>query len=244
MSLLSAFRSSRPGFGGRYQLIVIGIAALVGLVASSTWFRTAQRSWKGVMLERQVNLDKEISGKALINVWNDIQGLDEGFLPGRHLYLPSLAGQLLIQDRSIPTGEKSAALPEAARAARTALSREPADGMAWARLAWFEYLLGGPSPRVVSALRMSIYTAPNKQRLVNWRLYLAARSRPFWDEGFETLVHGQIQQSWRVRPGALSRAALESDLLPTVRKALADDHDALNRLEELVSRHRPPVQSK
>ncbi len=74
MNFISVFRLSGPGFSGRYQLIVIVIAALAGLVASSAWFWTAQRSWKGVMLERQVNLEKEVSGKALINVWKKYSG--------------------------------------------------------------------------------------------------------------------------------------------------------------------------
>lgn len=244
MNLISAFRSSRTGLSGRYQLIVIGIAALGGLAASSAWFWTAQGSWKGVMLERQVSLDKEISGKALVNVWKNIQGLDESFLSGRHVHLPSLAGQLVILNGAVPAAEKSKVLPEAAEAARNALSREPADAMAWARLAWFEYLMHGPSARVVSALRMSIYTAPNKQRLVNWRLNLAALNRPLWDQSFEMLIHSQIQQSWRVRPGLLVKTAVESNLLPMVREALAGDPAALSRLEELVSRHRPSTQSR
>ena len=54
-------------------------------------------------------------------------------------------------------------------AMRNALAREPAHCDGWARLAWFEQMIGGPSEEVVDMLRLSFYTAPEKRSLVFWQ---------------------------------------------------------------------------
>ena len=222
---------------GRFQLLVVCLFALAGLLASGVWLWTAQEGWKGVMLQRQINLDRKISGERLFEVWKDLQGLDESLLPGRHVAYPALAGLLVILDESLPADVRTAVLRDAAASARNALAREPADASTWARLAWFAFLQKGPSPEVVSALGMSIYTAPSHRRLMNWRIEMAARNRAFWNDGFENLVRRQIQNSWEANPDRLAQAVLTSGLVPMAREVLAHDPEGSKRLDELLSRH-------
>jgi hypothetical protein len=219
---------------GRIQLLVAGLAALAALIFSLLWLYTAQSSWKGVMLERRINLEEQVSGETLVKVWEAIQDLDRSFLTGGHVHLPVLTGQLMVLDESIPPEDRARALFRAEDAALLALSREPAQSFSWARLAWFRYIQEGPSAESLSFLRMSIYTAPAKRSLIFWRLRLSALHRQFWDDDFENLVKRQIVFAWRVSPARLAATASESGIENLVREVLQGTSQDLERLETLL----------
>lgn len=197
--------------GGRIQILIIGVVALAGLVVSGIWLWTGQKSWKAVMLERSVNQDQKVSSQTLIKVWEHSRNLDKTILPGRHVHLPGLISQLGIQDERLPQEFRAMVLVEGHESVHNSLARNPAHSHSWSRLAWYSFLLNGPSENVVSGLRMSIYTAPAKSSLIFWRISMAGMCRDFWDEEFENMIRRQINLAWRVSPGKLSSAVSGRD---------------------------------
>ena len=177
--------------------VIVGVA-LVGFFASGLWFYTGQKSWKGVMLERKVNRGEDISAETLVQVWDHVRDLDRMFLTGRHVHLPGLASRLVVADENIAIEKRAEVLVAGEDSVRNALAREPANSHAWARLAWFRYVQGGPSKDVVDALRMSIYTAPAKNSLLFWRIEMARLNRDYWTPEFEHLVNRQTAYAARV----------------------------------------------
>jgi hypothetical protein len=198
--------------GRQIQVLIIAVVALAGLVASGIWLWTGQKSWKAVMLERSINQDQKVSSQTLVKVWEHSRELDKTFLPGRHVHLPGLLSQLAVQDESLPQEIRAMALVEGHGSIHNSLARNPASSHSWSWLAWYSYLLNGPSEDVVSGLRMSIYTAPAKSSLIFWRISMAGLCRDFWDEEFESLIRRQINLAWRVSPGKLSSAMSGRDM--------------------------------
>ena len=180
------------------QLLFIAVFALSGLIVSGLWFYTAQKSWKGVMLKRTVDQKMTVSEETLVNVWEDIRELDQSFLPGRHVHFAGLANWLVIKDQRVPIDIRTKAFLESEEKLLNALAHEPMDAGAWARMAWLWYLQEGPSTKVVSALRMSVYTAPAKRDLVFWRIQMAGLNREYWDDGFESLMQRQVVYGSRI----------------------------------------------
>lgn len=193
----------------RFELILVGVVAVVGLLAAGVWAYTGVKSWKAEMLERKVNMGGEVSPETLVEVWEQARGLDETFLTGTHVHLPGLAAQMVVLEDRLPMAIRVEALMDGEASVRNALAREPAHSHGWARLAWFEQFQNGPSPRVVDALRMSIYTAPAKKSLLLWRIETAGVNREHWDDEFENLVRRQVVYGERVAPGRLEEV-LES----------------------------------
>ncbi|MGM0428546.1 MAG: hypothetical protein ACQEQ7_15080 [Thermodesulfobacteriota bacterium] len=179
---------------------------LAGFSAAAIWLATAHKSWHGVMFERKIKLEEEVSRKTLIKAWEQVQGLDRTFLPGRHFHLPGLVAQLVIMDDGLPIHLRAEALVSGKESTLNTLAREPADAHAWARLAMFRHMENGPSPAVVSALRMSIYAAPAMKSLVFWRIRMAGLCYVHWDPKFETLVIQQILLAQRISPRKLDKA--------------------------------------
>ena len=194
------------------QLLVLAVIVLAGLVASGIWLWTAQKSWKAVMLERSVNRDQEVSTQTLAQVWKQSLNMDQTFLPGPHVHLPGLISQIMITDLELPEEERALALIEGQESIQNALSRDPAHSHSWARLAWYSYLLDGPSQEVVAKLKMSIYTAPAKRSLIFWRIGMAGLCRNFWDQDFENLLTRQINLAWRISPRQLSSVVSGTDM--------------------------------
>ena len=205
---------------GQLQVLIMGALALTALVLSLLWLLTAFNSWKGVMLERRVNQGQSISPDTLLSVWDQIKEVDKAFLPGTHLHLPGLAGQLIIMNQELPVETRAEVLLRSEESIINALTRDPAQTFSWARLAWFRHLEKGPSPEVVEALRMSIYTAPAKRSLLFWRIGMAGRSRMHWDQEFENLVRRQLIYGQRVSKTRLENVAGESGLDDLVRATL------------------------
>lgn len=173
------------------QLAFVMAIALTGLFLALPWWWIEQKSWSGRMLERRINHEQPVGKEALMRTWEDVRGLDQAFLPGSHMHLPGFVSHLVVLDERIPEGVRVEAAKTGERTLENALARSPADSLAWARLGWFRYMRNGPSPEVVSALRMSIYTAPGKNSLLFWRIHMAYLNREFWDADFERMVDRQ-----------------------------------------------------
>ena len=191
---------------------------MAGLAASGIWLWTAQKSWKAVMLEQSVNRDQEVSTQTLVQVLEQSRNLDKTFLPGPHVHLPGLISQIMITDLELPEEERALALIEGQESIQNALSRDPAHSHSWARLAWYSYLLDGPSQEVLARLKMSIYTAPAKRSLIFWRIDMAGLCRDFWDQDFESLLTRQINLAWRISPRELSSVVSGTDMGDMVQK--------------------------
>ena len=209
---MPGIQSSSPGSNRQVQLLVLAVIAIAGLAASGVWLWTAQKSWKAVMFERSINRDQEVSTETLVQVWEQSRNLDQTLLPGPHVHLPGLISQIVITDLEIPEEERALALIDGQESMRNALARDPAHSHSWARLAWYYYLLDGPSKEVVAKLRMSIYTAPAKRSLIFWRIRMVGLCRDFWDQDFENLLIRQINLAWRISPRELSSVVSGTDM--------------------------------
>jgi hypothetical protein len=194
------------------QVLIIAVVAMAGLAASGVWLWTAQKSWKAVMFERSVNRDQDVSTQTLVQVWEQSRNLGKTFLPGPHVHLPGLISQIMIADLEIPEEERALALIYGQESIQNALARDPAHSHSWARLAWYSYLLDGPSQEVLARLKMSIYTAPAKRNLIFWRIRMAGMCRDFWDQDFENLLTRQINLALRISPRQLSSAVSGTDM--------------------------------
>jgi hypothetical protein len=188
----------------RIQLLVLTAFFLAGWAAAALWVVTAHKSRPGVMLERRVTLGEPVPDSLLIRRWNQVEGLERTILPGRHVHFPGLVSQLVIMNPRLSFDLQAAALARGEASTLNALAREPADAHAWARLAMFRHLKGGPSREVVSALRVSIYAAPAMKSLVFWRIRMAGLCRAHWDPEFENLVKRQIVLAQRISPRRLA----------------------------------------
>lgn len=220
------------------QLKGIAAAAFILLILSGIWLWTGAQSWKGVMLERGFEQDREFSDQALKQAWKSSRDLHEKLLPGRHVHYPGLAAQLLILDERIEPRTGAQVLLRGRDSMYIALAREPAHAHAWARLAWVEHMLQGPSPEAVSALAMSMYAAPADRSLVFWRISMSAANQTYWDPGFESMIRRQVIHAWRISPGRLARTVVETDMVEKSRQALAAAREDLERFDQLIARHR------
>lgn len=118
------------------------------------------------------------------------------------------------------------------------LANAPARGIAWAQLASVRQALHGASPRVVSALLMSIDTAPMLNALWPPRLLLILDNwRHFSPEDLER-IRLHVAETWRLSSdrrwfAEAIRAPIDELFL---RNALRDDPSAWDELEKLVVR--------
>ena len=220
------------------QLKGIAAAAFILLILSGIWLWTGMQSWKGVMLERGFEQDRNLSSVTLKQAWESSRDLPDMFLPGRHVHYPGLAAQLLILDEGIDLQKRAQVLLQGREGMYTALAREPAHAHAWARLAWVEHMLQGPSPEAVSALAMSMYAAPADRSLVYWRISMSAANETYWDPGFESILRRQMIHAWRISPDRLARTVVETDMVEKSRQALAAAREDLERFDQLIARHR------
>ena len=217
--------------------MILALAASVCAGFALLWLWTAQKGWKGMMLERRINQEQTISQETLAHVWDNVKELNSTFFTGSHVHFPGLAGQMLIMDESVPAEVRSTVFISSEASIRNALTREPADSFAWARLAWLSYLQSGPSPGSLAALKMSIYTAPAKKSLLFWRIRLCVQNRAYWDEELTSLLKRQIALAWSVSPGRLAAVAAESGIEDLSKEVLQGKPEDLKRFEHLLSRH-------
>jgi hypothetical protein len=217
-------QSSGRGPKRQVQLLVLAVIAIAGLAASGIWLWTSQKSWKAVMFERSVNRDQDVSTQTLVQVWEQSRNLGKTFLPGPHVHLPGLISQIMIADLEIPEEERALALIYGQESIQNALARDPAHSHSWARLAWYSYLLEGPSEEVVANLRMSIYTAPAKRSLIFWRIRMAGLCRDFWDQDFENLLIRQLNLAWRISPRELFSVVSGTDMEEMVNEIVSSSN--------------------
>jgi len=157
------------------QGVLIAVIALLGLVPACLWLWTVWQHWPALLVQQALSRGEHVDTATLQRVWADVQGVEGSILPGRHLHLPGMIGQLLLERADLPAAERREILLTAEQAARRALTRDPADARAWARLAWFVELRRGPAKEILAALRMSHYLAPTDPGLLAWRDNAAAR---------------------------------------------------------------------
>jgi hypothetical protein len=217
------------------QFVLFFAVLFMALTVSLVWLWTAKNSWSGVMLERQVNAGKTISGGILERVWADAANLENSFLPGRHVHIPGLAGQLIVLDTSLPRTFRNGVRAALRPALTEALAREPAATFAWSRLCWLDLLLAGPNRQSLAALRMSVYTAPAKRSLLFWRLDALARHRVLWDEEIENLTRRQVAYAWKVASRKTLAWALDAGLVEMLRDVLHSPEER-QRLETLLEK--------
>jgi hypothetical protein len=117
---------------------------------------------------------------------------------------------------------------------RRGLSMAPANGFAWARLAYALTLSGGEAKEALAAWRMSIMTVPVDERLALWRVALGLQLRPSFAPDDGPLLDRQIRWAWRYSQDQLARLAVERDSVPLVRAALASDPVQLQQLDALI----------
>ncbi len=217
------------------QLKLIAAAVCLALMFSLLWLWTAQQSWKGVILERGFEQGQDFSPEALLEAWEANRDIAGTVLPGRHVHYCGLASQLIAAEQNIESRTRAIALVDGMDCIRKALTREPADAHAWARLAWFEYYyLNGPSPEVLKPLRMSMYCQPAGRSLVFWRVRMSGMNQEFWDPDFESLLRRQIVLAWRLSRERLARVAVETEMKAFVRKTLSGYPEDLQRFEDLT----------
>lgn len=114
---------------------------------------------------------------------------------------------------------KGRAWLEKARAdLRTGLSKSPADGFAWLRLAGTEFLREGASSpaQIVPALQMAFYTARQNKKADPLFMTLSAQIWPLVGQDARTHITGLIQTYWgkhRLSLRALTVTSAGRDLL-------------------------------
>ncbi len=233
---------SRPivtGFARRLESAMILTVLALTLGLSVLWLFTAIQTWPAMQVERILAMGETPSSAQLATALEKSRGLDETLLPGPHLHYPALLIAKLDTLREGDTLPDVHLLGVASASLLQSLAREPVDTDAWARLAYFRYVLDGPSEKVIAALRLSIYTAPASRDLLVWRLALAVGNQAFWTPELWQMFRSQILLSWMDDPRRLIRTALAHDLLPLVRLVLAAEQGQLRQLEALLPRNVP-----
>ena len=205
----------------RQHLLLAGLA-LCGFVAACLWLAGEWRDWPGVMIERAIKQQEPVATDKLLAFWEPNKEMGSPALPGRNPHLAGLAGYTLAQDTSLAVFQRAEMLLQAEQLTRAALSREPADARAWARLAWLLDSRKGPTDQLLAALRMSLYCAPADVHLVFWRLRSAATYRSAWDADLESLLARQVILGWRVSPARLAKVAKAGALQDWMRTVLHD----------------------
>ena len=158
--------------------LLIASWSIICLAIAGLWLWTSWHHWPGVLLQRATTRGEKLDTATLMRLRDDLFGVEEAIIPGRHLHLPGMVGQLLLLQVDIPAGERQKILNAAESATRRALSRDPADARAWARLAWFIELRRGPPEEILAALTMSRYLSPADPALQAWIAKKWGRASP------------------------------------------------------------------
>jgi hypothetical protein len=150
-----------------------------------------------------------------------------------------LASAKLAQAERLPERaqtERRQLVEEAIALLEEGLAAMPANGFGWAQLARARGLKEGAGPAAVDAWRMSVLTAPAEPRLALWRARFGIAWAPHFTEGDHTLLDRQIRFALRAEPERFAEYAKSAgpDVLRTIRAALLDQPEDLQRFEELA----------
>ncbi len=221
------------------ELVLILLVTLIGLGMALTWLESAARAWPVLQVERLLTREQPVAPERLAAILEKAWELNPRFLPGRQVHAPILIAAYLYSVRN-PIDEEQSDLPaQGVHAARQALALEPANAQTWARLAFFEYVMSGPSATGSEALRLSVYTAPAKPNLLYWRLGLLARHQAFWDYQMVELIRSQILLAWRANPKLLVDTIQLHGLTAITRLILAPHPNQLRQLDSRLEQQAP-----
>lgn len=214
--------------------IVILSVAMIAFIAASLWLSSTTGAWRMLQVDRILAGGDQVDPEILHQIL--AQGNpDKAVSAGASLHSHSLVAAALYAESKEESEAARKVLIEGKISAQTALSLEPADAYAWARLAYFRHELDGPSPRVLNALRMSVYTAPSDSDLIFWRLGMTAGSHTYWDDASMDWIYRQILTGWSINRKMLVQTAEAYGFLSLVRMVLASDPEASTRLERIIS---------
>ncbi len=222
----------------RLELSVVMLAILTALAASGLWLWTEYAHHRAAVLVERVLTGKPLDAADLRAALSDLPSPSMQILPGKHLFH---AGTLAVAAADHPDLSETVRLQWIKRAKDSlpdALAREPAHAHAWTHLAYTAWLLDGPNPTSVNALRMSIYASPGDAQLILWRLKLADANRAFWDSGFQDLIGRQATLAWHRDPRSLAKFAVSQDLIPLISESLSHDPEEQSRFERLATKRR------
>lgn len=148
-----------------------------------------------------------------------------------------LSGMALLMSLPVSNEQRAGWLKKAEADLEFGLANDPARGIAWAQLASVRQALYGASAKVVSALLMSIDTAPMLDVLWPPRLQLIFDNwRYFTAEELER-IRAHVAETWRLSSDRRWFAeAIRSPIDELfLRHALADDPNAWDELEKLIA---------
>jgi hypothetical protein len=223
------------------ELILILLSALIVLAISVVWLINSAGAWQAHQVERLLKNGHLLSRETLMRTLEKSRDLDKAFIPGSHLHAPALlAANIPMASEDADQAVNQKILSDARESAKRALSREPADALAWAQLAYFIYVLDGPSKDALNALRMSIYMAPYKYNLIFWRLEMAALNADLWDDHMADLIRRQIFLAWKENPELLVEIATSYGLVPFAGEVISDDPEQSVLFENLINGKESP----
>ncbi|MGD9881822.1 hypothetical protein [Reyranella sp.] len=165
------------------------------------------------------------------------RAVDADPVAGRRLKRAELlAGAALATVLPVSNEQRASWLKKAEADLEFGLANDPARGIAWAQLASVRQALYGASANVVSALLMSIDTAPMLNVLWPPRLQLIFDNWRFFTPEERERVVAHVAQTWRLSTDR--RWFAESIRSPIdelfLRHALGDDQNAQDELEKLI----------
>ncbi len=143
-----------------------------------------------------------------------------------------LAQLLLAYEEAVQGGIGKEMVSEAIASLKTGLALAPANPFAWTRLAYARSLIIGPSPSVVSALRMAMLTARYEPRLLFIRVELCLQSWSYFRPDDRELVYHQVRFAWRKNPKRLVDLAVGTGRVNVVRAALLRSRKDLSAFEK------------
>lgn len=180
-------------------------------------------------------LEQEVSIPGLTRLLESRQLAATWLTEGHTLSEMSLAYVGLAQRMgSTTTTAGRASLSNARQALISSLALAPANGYAWAHLAYVQMALFGPSPDVVRDLLLSFETARFEYRLMLYRLDMAFALRAFWDSELTELMPAQVRMAWSRNDIAVAKLSVRYNCKDFVRTALALDTDQLQRYERMA----------
>lgn len=220
---ITATEAETRGRGARRFGFALACAGLVVMLAAMPAFMA------GVLLTLDYDLrDRLLDGESLSAEETDafIAGREAvlTFWPTAQTYDDLAMGWL---NRAILAGldkpEGLAAMAKVIELEQEGLSRRPADGFGWARLAYARLLYNGPSRLVFDALRKSIDSAPHERRLLVSRVAMLFVIRKYWPEGFAEQVPDHVMRAWHRQKSALLEIALKDGFFEDIAPVLAQD---------------------